>query len=197
MSIHQTKHKGNYTIIPNAILEDKALSLKARGLLVFMLSRPPKWRFSIRGLVSATGQGERVIESALKELQKAGYVSIKKCFPDASHKRIEYEYEVFDARQGVQNVPLDKGGQGVQNQGVQNVPLDKGYKTYPYNNNVTLINTNKQIKRQEKKPMDERPLMTESEVEKEFDQMIRDVMNRPRANSISAASRAEIKEVLP
>ena len=180
MSIHQTKHKGNYTIIPNAILEDKALSLKARGLLVFMLSRPPKWRFSIRGLVSATGQGERVIESALKELQKAGYVSIKKCFPDASHKRIEYEYEVFDARQGVQNVPLDKG-----------------YKTYPYNNNVTLINTNKQIKRQEKKPMDERPLMTESEVEKEFDQMIRDVMNRPRANSISAASRAEIKEVLP
>ena len=63
-----------FTAIDNETLRDPDLSLKARGLLVTCLSLPPDWSFSVRGLVAACKDGRAAIESALKELEAAGYL---------------------------------------------------------------------------------------------------------------------------
>ena len=63
-----------FTRLDNAIFKDASISLKARGLLCTCLSLPPTWDFSIRGLVSICKDGRAAIESALDELEAAGYL---------------------------------------------------------------------------------------------------------------------------
>ena len=65
---------GNFTIIDNAILQDKNLSLKARGLLCFMLHLPSDWTFTEKGLSTVTGEGLKSIKSGLKELEEQKYL---------------------------------------------------------------------------------------------------------------------------
>lgn len=44
-------HKNSgYTIMSNIHLQDIEISLKAKGLLSFMLSLPPTWDFTVEGL---------------------------------------------------------------------------------------------------------------------------------------------------
>lgn len=69
------RHK-NFSTISNIFLRDKNLSLKAKGLMAFMLSLPPDWDYSVRGLVTATGTGRDAILSALKELREHGYLKM-------------------------------------------------------------------------------------------------------------------------
>ena len=45
MAIKRVKKEMNYTIINNTGLKDKSLSLKAKGLLAYMLSLPDDWIF--------------------------------------------------------------------------------------------------------------------------------------------------------
>ena len=64
----------NFTIISNDILRDKNLSLKARGLLCFMLHLPEDWVFTEKGLATVTGEGLKSIKSGLKELEAQKYL---------------------------------------------------------------------------------------------------------------------------
>lgn len=64
----------NFSIIDNAILQDKNLSLKARGLLCFLLQLPPNWHFTEKGLASASGEGLKSLQSGLKELIQHKYL---------------------------------------------------------------------------------------------------------------------------
>ena len=64
----------NFTIIDNTILQDKNLSLKARGLLCFMLHLPETWIFTEKGLATVTGEGLKSIKSGLKELEDNKYL---------------------------------------------------------------------------------------------------------------------------
>ena len=64
----------NYTVMSNYHLRDKNLSLKAKGLLSFMLSLPEDWDYSINGLVSICKEEETAIKSALKELKINKYL---------------------------------------------------------------------------------------------------------------------------
>lgn len=68
------KKKTNYTTIDNNILKNKNLSLKARGLLVTMLSLPDEWDYTVNGLCSILKDGKSSIQSALKELEENGYL---------------------------------------------------------------------------------------------------------------------------
>ena len=63
-----------FSAFDNETLRDPKLSLKARGLLVTCLSLPPDWRFSIRGLTGFCRDGRDAVDSALQELEAAGYL---------------------------------------------------------------------------------------------------------------------------
>jgi len=64
----------NYGTIPNHILNDPNLSLKAKGLWGYLQSKPDGWKFSISRIATQTKDGRESIRSAIKELEKAGYL---------------------------------------------------------------------------------------------------------------------------
>ena len=64
----------DFTVIRNAIFKDYTLSAKAVGVACKLLSLPPDWDYSIRGLATLFSDGEASIRSALTELESAGYL---------------------------------------------------------------------------------------------------------------------------
>jgi hypothetical protein len=73
MTIRIDKNE-NYTTIANFALNDPNLSLKAKGLWAFLMSKPNDWKISYRGLMSQLKEGQSAILSAMKELEKEGYL---------------------------------------------------------------------------------------------------------------------------
>ena len=68
-----------FTRLDNGIFRDRRLSMKARGLLCTCLSLPPDWNFSVRGLSTLCSDKRTAIESALDELEAAGYLYRSRC----------------------------------------------------------------------------------------------------------------------
>lgn len=64
----------DFTIIRNSIFKDYRLSAKAKGVACQLLSLPPTWDYSVKGLVTLFNDGEASIRSALSELEEAGYL---------------------------------------------------------------------------------------------------------------------------
>ena len=78
MIIHGPTPQRDFTIISNSIIRDDALSYRARGLLVFLLSQPPDWETSSARLALETGEGRDAVRTALRELVNAGYLQLTK-----------------------------------------------------------------------------------------------------------------------
>ena len=66
---------GNFTIVPNDIFKNYNLSAKAKGILTTLLSLPPDWEFSEKGLKKLFPDGLSSIKTGIKELETAGYVA--------------------------------------------------------------------------------------------------------------------------
>lgn len=64
----------NYTTICNEALNDSNLSLKAKGLWAFLMTKPGEWSINYRGLKTQLKEGQSAILAALKELEEAGYL---------------------------------------------------------------------------------------------------------------------------
>lgn len=64
----------DFTVIRNSIFKDYTLSAKAKGVACQLLSLPPTWDYSVRGLVELFDDGEASIRSALTELEEHGYL---------------------------------------------------------------------------------------------------------------------------
>lgn len=101
---------GGFTIIDNGIFKDRTLSLKAKGLLCTVLSLPPEWDYSIRGLLKIInpshdgklkplqGQSRDGLYATLSELEKRGYL-IREQTRDENGKLGKLLYHFFDAPQ--------------------------------------------------------------------------------------------------
>ncbi|HEY7821531.1 MAG TPA: GntR family transcriptional regulator [Acidimicrobiia bacterium] len=63
-----------FTRVPNAAVNDDRLDLKARGLLLLMLSLPDDWVFRERHLAEKAGVGREQVRTAMRRLVEAGYV---------------------------------------------------------------------------------------------------------------------------
>jgi DnaD/phage-associated family protein len=74
MAVIRVEKTKNYTVMSNYHLRDKNLSLKAKGLLSFMLSLPEEWDYSVKGLVSCLKEGRDGVQAALMELEQCGYL---------------------------------------------------------------------------------------------------------------------------
>lgn len=61
----------------NAVIEDKNLSFKAKGVLCYLLSKPDTWTPRVGELASVGPDGKESIQSALKELRKFGYAVLE------------------------------------------------------------------------------------------------------------------------
>lgn len=64
----------NFTIISNQFIENVDLTLKAKGLFLYIWSRPDNWNFYVSQLVKSSKAGRDQVMSALDELEKHGYL---------------------------------------------------------------------------------------------------------------------------
>ena len=66
---------GNYTKIPNELLNDRTISWKAKGLFCHMASKTDNFHFTVRVLAKNYPDGKASIYSALEELKNRGWIS--------------------------------------------------------------------------------------------------------------------------
>lgn len=118
----------DYTVLDNGIFRDKNLSLKARGLLVTMLSLPEKWNYTIEGLSVILKDGKDSIRSALKELEEAGYL-VRSRIRNDKGQLTETEYNVYERSV---KTPENKGFQPKS----ENPTLDNPIQLNKYNNKI-------------------------------------------------------------
>lgn len=74
MAIIRVEKRSNFTVVDNTFIRDNNLSLKAKGLMLLMLSLPPEWDYSIAGLAAICKEGMTAIRGCLKELEENYYL---------------------------------------------------------------------------------------------------------------------------
>jgi len=119
----------NFTVIDNGIFKDTRLSFKAKGILTTMLSLPPTWNYTIEGLRTLAKDGKDSIKTALKELEKFGYLERKQVRNDDG-SFCDLEYFVYEKPQAKEPK-------------AENPPTDKSLSENPPQLNTNISSTNK------------------------------------------------------
>lgn len=92
------KKKVYFTQVSNHLLDDKNLSLKAKGIysLIQRYITIENWDISISHLISMSKDGEKSFNSGWKELKDKGYLKQYR-IPNREKKgQFDYEYELLD-----------------------------------------------------------------------------------------------------
>jgi len=154
MSVMRVNKNRNYTVMSNYHLQDRNLSLKAKGLLSIMLSLPEDWDYSVNGLVAICKEGETAVVSALDELKKNNYVVVTKIFPNKENGgKYEYIYDIYEEPYTPQHIETQSvENQDVENQGVGFLGLENMglYKDIDNNNNIDYYITKKENTKEKK-----------------------------------------------
>ena len=103
----------NFTTIPNEILKNREMSLKAKGLLITMLSLPEEWNYTVEGLSKILKEGRDSIRAALSELEEFSYLTRERK-RDSRGQLSEIEYFVYQ-------YPIKMGSEPI----TENPTLDK------------------------------------------------------------------------
>lgn len=85
----RVKHTKNFTCISNKCLQDTRLSLKARGLLVQLLSLPENWILYKSEIEKYNKDHKHAVNSAITELESLGYLLARKKDGNIFYKIIE------------------------------------------------------------------------------------------------------------
>lgn len=76
MIFRVTKDKNNpYVIVNKTFINDASLSWKAKGILLYLLSKPDHWQVYEKDIVNHGKDGRDAVRSALRELIKEGYIT--------------------------------------------------------------------------------------------------------------------------
>lgn len=133
MPVFRIQKNNNYTVMSNYHLRDKELSLKAKGLMSFILSLPEDWDYSLKGLVSCLKEGKESVDSTLDELKARAYIKVTKIQNEKG--QFKYIYNIFE--QPSENPEGKKPG--VENPGMVEPDMEN-----PPQINTNIINTKKE-----------------------------------------------------
>ena len=123
----------DFMAIHNNIFKDKTISLKAKGLLAFMMSVPPDWDYSLAGLAACNKDGLVSVRSALQELEDNFYVKLTKVRNEKG-QIIDMQYDVSDE-------PVF-GNRIEEKPFLENPKADNPKTEKPLSENRTQLNTN-------------------------------------------------------
>ena len=68
------KESGNFVTVHKSFIHDDNLSWKAKGILLYLLSRPDDWRIYETELNKHSSDGRDSLRTGIKELEEAGYI---------------------------------------------------------------------------------------------------------------------------
>jgi phosphopantetheinyl transferase (holo-ACP synthase) len=145
------KNRDNpYVMLNKGFFDDPSISLKSKGLLGYLLSKPDNWIVYRSEILKHCTDGIDSLKSAIKELKKSGYMKIE---PERNEegKVVRWLTVVFEAPQSIlKAVPvnpqvekplLDKKEKNPQVEKPQ-VGFSTCGKSTPTNNNLPLNNDN-------------------------------------------------------
>ena len=100
--------KNRYGQIPCNILNDKTISIKAKGLWVFIQSKPDGWNFSAKRISCQLKEGIDSVKSGIKELEKNGLLKRRKTKNhDGRWSGCDYFLLEKPEKQSVENQPTE------------------------------------------------------------------------------------------
>jgi len=126
-----------YTITPNFHQRDKTITLKAKGLLSQMFSLPDDWDYTLKGLAYINLEGIDSIRSAIRELEKAGYI-IRTRVRDEQGRLRGTSYKVF----ATPHLP-ESGSPTLENPTLDNPTQVKPVQAEPTQEKPTQLNKDK------------------------------------------------------
>ena len=97
----------SYTLLSNAHLIDKNLSLKAKGLLSVFLSLPEKAVYCERDLCKYTSDGFSAVQAAIKELKEINYIVIERKRDEKGHLK-QSIYHIYQTPKSEDKHPVIK-----------------------------------------------------------------------------------------
>lgn len=89
------KESGNFVTVNKEFIHNNNLSWKAKGILLYLLSRPDDWQVYETELQKHAADGKDSLKSGIKELEEVGYIKRDRKRDDKGHFR-EYDYQVFE-----------------------------------------------------------------------------------------------------
>ena len=117
-TVFRVEKTANYTVMSNTHLKDRRLSFKAKGLLSVILSLPPNWDYTVTGLAVIAADGVDSVKTAVKELEKYGYI-VRKQLRDELGRMARNEYRVYES-------PADNHDFVLEEQKTAEKPMQKG-----------------------------------------------------------------------
>ena len=96
MTIVRREHRAQLTIVPNAIFLDDRLSIEAKGVLGYLLSRPHSWQVRLDHVGRTLRIGRKKLQRIFRELIGAGYVTREQPRTADAHRFSEIDYVVRD-----------------------------------------------------------------------------------------------------
>lgn len=82
--------ENGWTQVPNLIINHPDLSFKAKGLWMYINSKPEGWDFAVWRIIEGTKEGEKAIRSGLSELVQLGFLEYKAKVKDGKLAGQEY-----------------------------------------------------------------------------------------------------------
>jgi hypothetical protein len=132
MTIVRREHRAQFTIVPNAIFLDDRLSIEAKGVLGYLLSRPHSWQVRLDHVGRTLRIGRKKLQRIFRELIGAGYVTREQPRTADAHRFREIDYVVRDVPlapiRPMDTSPGPRGGKGPAEPRGRKGPA---YKEYP------------------------------------------------------------------
>ena len=135
--IRAKRESKSFALVDKNFINDKRLSYKAKGILVYILSKPDDWKVVIRDLINNAADGKASIYAGLKELERYGYY-VKEPVRDEDGRRIldwtsiVYEVPVFDEKEEVEKEEVEK--EEVEKRDDNNNDINNNYDNKNYRN---------------------------------------------------------------
>jgi hypothetical protein len=155
------KEEVGFTQIKNEVANDKNLSWKARGIFLYIFSKPDDWDFSIERVSQDSTDGIDSTRSAVKELERAGYLKRRKL----GDRRMEWFISHKPTLENPMLTTREKANKGKSQQGKTATVSNKELKT---NKELTTNKEGSLSKKTEKFILDFKNIFKDTTIKKEF-----------------------------
>lgn len=98
MSIFKIIKQDRFCQISNDLINDPRLSLRAKGLLCYLISKPVTWNLNVNHLYKTCKEGKDAIYSTINELIESGYI-VRVIAKDSKGRHTGVDYHVYEEPQ--------------------------------------------------------------------------------------------------